>query len=80
MTKINKQLYIPRGFAHGFVVLDNDTIFSYKCDNFYNKDYESGITFNDNTLNIDWGISVDRLIISEKDKLLPTFEDLLKLT
>lgn len=70
----NKQLYVPRGFAHGFLALENDTIFSYKCDNFYKKEAESGILFNDETLNIDWGLPTDELILSEKDKALPTFK------
>lgn len=70
----NKQLFIPRGFAHGFLVLVDDTIFTYKCDNYYNKSSESGIIYNDATLNIDWQFPVDNLIISEKDKILPTFE------
>ncbi|WP_396602619.1 dTDP-4-dehydrorhamnose 3,5-epimerase [Algibacter sp. R77976] len=76
---INKQqLYIPRGFAHGFIVLENDTIFSYKCDNYYNADSESGIIFNDKFLNIDWGLSEDEILVSEKDKKLLTFETLFK--
>lgn len=74
----NKQLYIPRGFAHGFLVLEDHTIFSYKCDNYYNKASESGIIFNDQTLHIDWGFSESELIISEKDKELRTFETLFK--
>ena len=74
--KNRKQLYIPRGFAHGFVVLEDNTIFSYKCDNFYNKASESGIIYNDETLKIDWNFSEDKLIISEKDKLLPTLKNL----
>lgn len=77
--KNRKQLYIPRGFAHGFVALENNTIFSYKCDNFYKNKNEAGIIFNDKTLNIDWDISENELIISEKDKLLPTFENLFNL-
>jgi dTDP-4-dehydrorhamnose 3,5-epimerase len=77
--KNRKQLYIPRGFAHGFLVLEDNSIFSYKCDNFYNKESEAGIIFNDKALNIDWGISEDAFVISEKDKLLPTFENLFKL-
>ena len=72
----HKQLYIPRGFAHGFLVLEDDTIFSYKCDNFYNKQSESGILFNDKNLNIDWGFPKDQMIISEKDKQLPISESL----
>ncbi|NJX14036.1 dTDP-4-dehydrorhamnose 3,5-epimerase [Tamlana crocina] len=68
----HQQLFVPRGFAHGFVVLEDDTIFSYKCDNFYNKASESGIIYNDKSLDIDWGFPEDKLIISEKDKqLLP---------
>ena len=69
----HQQLYIPRGFAHGFHVLEDDSIFSYKCDNFYDKTSESGIVYKDKQLNIDWGISGD-IIMSEKDKLLPNLE------
>ena len=71
-----KQLYVPRGFAHGFVALENDTIFSYKCDNYYDKSSESGIIYNDTTVNINWGIPEDEMIISEKDLDLETFENL----
>lgn len=71
-----KQLYIPRGFAHGFLVLEENTIFSYKCDNYYNKLAESGIIYNDKTLNIDWDFNEGELIISEKDLKLPSFKDL----
>ena len=73
-----KQLFIPKGFAHGFVVLEDDTIFAYKCDNYYNKASERGIVFNDKTLNIDWQFPESEMIISEKDKILPTFETLFK--
>lgn len=76
--KENKQLYIPRGFAHGFLVLEDDTIFSYKCDNFYHKPSESGIIYNDKDLKIEWGFSENQLLLSEKDKQLPTFEKLFK--
>lgn len=76
---INKQqLYVPRGFAHGFIVLENDTIFSYKCDNYYDKSSESGIIFNDEYLNIDWGFPEDKMIVSEKDKNLLTFKNVFK--
>ena len=68
-----QQLYIPRGFAHGFLVLEEDTIFSYKCDNFYNKEAERGIVYNDPDLNIAWNFPEDQLILSHKDKVLPTF-------
>lgn len=76
--KKNQQLYIPRAFAHGFVVLEANTIFSYKCDNYYNKTSESGILYNDPSLNIDWNLSERELLLSEKDKQLPTFESLFK--
>tara|TARA_R110002073_G_scaffold56835_16_gene144554 strand:- start:542 stop:1087 length:546 start_codon:yes stop_codon:yes gene_type:complete len=71
-----KQLFIPRGFAHGFVVLSHTAVFSYKCDNFYNKESEHGIIFSDPTLNIDWKLPKNQLIISEKDIKLPKFEDI----
>lgn len=70
-----KQFFVPRGFAHGFLVLEDDTIFSYKCDNFYNKDSEAGIIYNDEDLAIDWTIDTQNLIISEKDLVLPKFKD-----
>lgn len=69
-----KQLFIPRGFAHGFVVLSNEAEFFYKCDNFYNKESEGGIIYNDSTLNIDWKLPKSELIISDKDIILPTFD------
>ena len=70
-----KQLFVPRGFAHGFIVLSDHAIFSYKCDNYYNKESEGGIIYNDKTLNIDWKLNEEDLIISGKDKILPTFEN-----
>lgn len=76
--KEKNQLFIPKGIAHGFLVLEDDTIFSYKCDNFYHKPSEEGIVYNDKFLNIDWGLSEKELILSEKDKQLPTFEKLFK--
>lgn len=77
LTETNKkQLFIPRGFAHGFVVLSDTAIFSYKCDNFYNKEFEGGIIYNDPTLNINWQLPEDSLIVSEKDLALPKFSDL----
>lgn len=75
--KQHKQFYVPRGFAHGFLVLEDDTIFSYKCDNFYNKESESGILYNDDTLNIDWNFPNEKLIVSEKDLALPSLKTLL---
>ena len=73
----HQQFYIPRGFAHGFLTLEDDTIFSYKCDNYYHKPSESGILYNDKTLNIDWNFPEEELTISEKDMQLLTFEDFL---
>ena len=71
----HNQLFIPRGFAHGFLVLENDTIFSYSCDNFYSKSSESGIKYNDIDLNINWLLPREELILSEKDKKLQSFSD-----
>lgn len=71
LSEDNKlQLFIPRGFAHGFIVLSDNAIFSYKCDNFYNKESEGGIIYNDKDLNIDWVLSESEYIVSEKDMLL----------
>ena len=66
-----KQFFVPRGFAHGFLVLSETATFFYKCDNFYNKESEGGIIYNDETINIDWQFSFKNLIISEKDKVQP---------
>lgn len=66
-----EQLYIPAGFAHGFLVLENDTIFSYKCTDYYNKASEASILWNDETLNINW--QIENPIISEKDKVGQSF-------
>ena len=68
-----KQLFVPRGFAHGYVVLSERAEFFYKCDNFYSKDHEGAIIFNDPNLKIDWGIDLDNVILSEKDKTNPFF-------
>jgi glucose-1-phosphate thymidylyltransferase len=71
-----RQMYIPRGFAHGFSVLSDSAVFSYKVDNQYNKESESGINPFDTELNIDWQIPLDRCVISLKDKELPQFKQL----
>ena len=68
-----KQLFIPRGFGHGFSVLSDSAEFFYKCDNFYNKASEGGIIYNDLDLGIDWNIETDKIVVSEKDLILPTF-------
>lgn len=65
-----KQFFVPRGFAHGFVVLSPEAIFSYKCDNYYNKESEGGIRYDDPRLGIDWKLNDQELILSEKDCLL----------
>jgi dTDP-4-dehydrorhamnose 3,5-epimerase len=69
----HQQLFVPRGFAHGFLVLSETAVFFYKCDNYYNKASERGIIFNDTDLAIDWQLSEKDLILSEKDQVLPTF-------
>lgn len=69
------QLLIPRGFAHGFVVLSETCEFLYKCDNFYDKNSEGGIAYNDPTLNINWLIPEMDVILSEKDTHNPTVEN-----
>lgn len=80
LDEVNRtQLFIPRGFAHGFFVLEDNTVFTYKCDNFYNKDSEAGILYNDEYLNIDWRIGNQKTIISKKDQDLPKFKDFFKL-
>ena len=69
------QFYIPKGFAHGFSVLSEYAIFSYKCDELYNPAAERGIRLNDPTLNIDWKVPVQEAVISEKDLKNPFFAD-----
>ncbi len=69
-----KQLFIPKGFAHGFSVLSERAEVMYKCDGFYNKESEGGFRFDDPGLNIDWQIPQDKAIISDKDQLLPFLE------
>lgn len=69
------QFYVPRGFGHGFSVLSETAIFSYKCDNFYNKEAEGGVLWNDPELNIDWKLPFDEIILSEKDKIQPKFSE-----
>ncbi len=76
LTAENKrQFYIPRGFAHGFSVLSDIAIFTYKCDNFYNKESEGGILWNDTDLNIDWKLPIEVIQLSEKDKIQPLFKE-----
>ncbi|WP_369048792.1 dTDP-4-dehydrorhamnose 3,5-epimerase [Tenacibaculum sp. UWU-22] len=71
-----KQLFIPIGFAHGFVTLSEKAIIAYKVDNWYAPKYDSGIIWNDACLNIDWKISLEETLLSNKDTALSTFKDL----
>lgn len=68
-----RQLFVPRGFAHGYLVLSDTAEFFYKCDNFYSRENEGGIRFNDPRLNIDWEFNLAEVIVSEKDEALPEF-------
>jgi dTDP-4-dehydrorhamnose 3,5-epimerase len=70
-----KQLLVPRGFAHGFVVLEDDTIFAYKVDNYYSPECDRGIAFDDEDLGIDWMIDTSELNLSAKDKVQPLLKD-----
>ena len=76
LTEENKrQLFVPRGFAHGFSVLSETAVFAYKLDNNYAPDYDAGLKYDDADLNIDWGLSEEEVLLSEKDKNLPSFKD-----
>lgn len=70
-----KQFFIPRGFAHGFVVLSETAVFAYKVDNVYSKAHEGGILYNDPALGIDWQIENAAVLLSEKDAILPTLQE-----
>ena len=72
----NTMFYVPPGFLHGFVTLEDQTIFSYKCTNLYQKDAEVGVIWNDKDLGIDWGIDANDALISPKDAVLPAFKDI----
>ncbi|MFZ4753886.1 MAG: dTDP-4-dehydrorhamnose 3,5-epimerase [Chitinophagaceae bacterium] len=72
----NLQLFVPRGFAHGYSVLEPDTIFVYKCDNLYNKSAEGGLIYNDPQLKIDWRLPTKDMLLSEKDTRWPTIKNL----
>ncbi|MDD4026760.1 MAG: dTDP-4-dehydrorhamnose 3,5-epimerase [Candidatus Shapirobacteria bacterium] len=76
ITEENKKMvFIPKGFAHGFLVLSDVAEFQYKCSDFYNKESEGGLLWNDPEVNIDWP-QVENLILSEKDKLWPTLSEI----
>lgn len=70
-----KQLFIPRGFGHGFSVVSETAEFFYKCDNFYSKKAEGGIVYNDQTLAIDWNIAAEEVRVSDKDLILPNLKE-----
>ncbi len=77
LTESNrKQLFVPRGFAHGFSVLSEQAVFFYKCDNYYYKAAEGGIIFNDPDLLINWQLQPNEILLSEKDKQLPRLKDI----
>jgi dTDP-4-dehydrorhamnose 3,5-epimerase len=70
------QLFVPAGFAHGFLTLSERSVFAYKCDQYYHKDADAGVFFNDPDLNINWEFPENELILSEKDANLPLFKDI----
>ncbi len=70
-----KQMFVPRGFAHGFVVLEDNTVFAYKVDNYYSLECDRGIAFDDEALNIDWILNHDELNLSAKDTKQPLLKD-----
>lgn len=71
----NLQLFVPRGFLHGFVVLSDTATFFYKCDNYYNKESECGVDPLDETIAVNWTIPLEKLILSDKDKAAPSFKE-----
>ena len=73
----HRQFFIPRGFAHGFSVLSKEVIFQYKCDNFYAPQSEGAIAWDDPDLGIDWQISIDEILLSEKDKSQPKLAEII---
>lgn len=73
-SDIHKAIFIPKGFAHGYLTLSDKANVNYKVDNYYNKESDSGISFEDKNLNIDWGVDKIKLLISEKDKNLDNFK------
>ncbi|WP_286779265.1 MULTISPECIES: dTDP-4-dehydrorhamnose 3,5-epimerase [Sphingobacterium] len=75
----NLQLFVPRGFLHGFVVLSETATFFYKCDNFYHKESECGVNPLDEDLAVDWQIPVEEMVLSEKDQSAPTFKEVFSL-
>uniref|UniRef100_B3ELY8 dTDP-4-dehydrorhamnose 3,5-epimerase n=1 Tax=Chlorobium phaeobacteroides (strain BS1) TaxID=331678 RepID=B3ELY8_CHLPB len=74
-SQTNNMLWVPQGFAHGFIVLSKEAIFSYKCDNYYAPEYDAGIKWNDPDIGIDWGIAEEQVQVSEKDAGQPFLKD-----
>lgn len=72
----HRQMFIPKGFAHGYVVLDDDTVFQYKCDEYYHPECEGGIAWNDPQIGIEWGIPENEIILSDKDRKHPILKEL----
>lgn len=72
----HRQMYIPKDFAHGYVVLEDDTVFQYKCDEYYHPEAEGGIAWNDPQIGIDWRLPESEIILSEKDKHRPPLSEI----
>lgn len=70
-----RQLYIPKGFAHGYAVLSEEAVFQYKCDEYYHPEAEAGVAWNDPTIAIEWPMAEEDMVLSEKDQYHPRFED-----
>lgn len=78
-AKNKTQLFVPRGFAHGFLVLSSEATFFYKCDNYYSKQSELGLMYNDPVLDINWHLPTKDIVLSKKDQQLPSFKELQEL-
>ena len=77
LSEDNKKMwFIPRGFAHGFITLSDEAILTYKADNYYSKEHERGVAYNDPDLHIDWKIKDEEIVLSGKDKILPLLKDI----
>ena len=72
----HRQMFIPKGFAHGYLVLEDNTVFQYKCDEYYHPESEGGIAWDDPQIGIEWGVEADDVILSDKDKNRPTLSNL----
>jgi dTDP-4-dehydrorhamnose 3,5-epimerase len=75
-AKAGRQIFVPKGFAHGFVTLEPDTEVFYKVTAYYSAEHDRGMLWNDPALGIDWGVTAERAVVSDKDKTLPRFADL----